>query len=425
MGSHLKLGFLLCATLVLVSFAWAKNPKTPATASNPASEPAEAEIKEPPPKPDPELDKVSPEARDLYQKALDLYMANKFTEMKDSLLGQAKVIGTLTPTLKTNLNYMKSSAVEFRPLWWKSCRSSSNTSFQAKIWDRQFVANYEPSEDLGEQMPVDYNERTQKFTVIVSWRPNYIDNDKPLKGQQALRHKLTQGDLGEVIAWHELGHNYITNFLQGKTVIDLYRNHHMLFNAAQEFYADMTAMYHCTPHGRLACMCMRTDDIESGQDSGLESHHRAAYAIGAILVTNFLQDPAKWPSVHLPGVVPDKKPELNTVIYVYDHFAASLTLAEDRAIRDLVHKFIFTNGAGILNGGAFPLANKLPFNIMENDDRDLVGKRDAWVKVQLKKAIDNGQADKPPKATTKPSGDDDENAPFWGRWHRSRIEIPW
>jgi hypothetical protein len=126
-------------------------------------------------------------------------------------------------------------------------------------------------------------------------------------------------------------------------------------------------------------------------------------------------------------VVPSKKPELNTVVYVYDHFAASLTLAEDRALRELVRKFLFANGAAILpNKGAFPLASKLPFNLMENDDRDLVGKRDAWVAAQIKKAIAAGQADKPPKITTKPSGDDEEeNVPFWGRWHRSRVVIPW
>ena len=424
MGSYLRLAIPFCVMLFLASSVLGQTTIT-ITTSRPSSRPEPEVIKETPPKPDPELDKVTPEARDFYNKVLDLYMGNKFSDLKDAFVGQAKLIAALTPTLRNNVNYMKSSSVDFRPPWWKSCRNSSNISFQAKIWDRQFTANYVPSEDLGEQMPLDYNEKTQRFTVIVSWRPNYIDNGKPLKGAQAVRHKLSQGDLGEVIIWHELGHNYITNFIPGKQVTQLYRDYHFLFDSAQEFYADMTALYHCTPHGRMTCLCMRTEDIESGQESGMESHHRAAYAIGAILLSNFLQEPAKWPSVHFPGAVPAENAEINTIIYMYDHFAASLTLAEDRALRDLVHKFIFTNGDTVLrNKGEFLLANKFKFNIVGNDDRELVGKRDVWVKTQLKKVIDSGQADNPPKnSTSKPSGDDD--SPFRRWWHPSRIEIPW
>jgi hypothetical protein len=57
---------------------------------------------------------------------------------------------------------------------------------------------------------------------------------------------------------------------------------------------------------------------------------------------------------------------------------ANWTLAEDRAMRELVHKVIATKGDAIFRGrGDVPLPNNLSFKLMVSEDRELQKKRDA------------------------------------------------
>jgi hypothetical protein len=197
-----------------------------------------------------------------------------------------------------------------------------------------------------------------------------------------------------------------------RTVIELYDNHALLYSHLQEFYADITALYHAGPKARLTTLFIRTDEIEADWED--EGHARGSMAIGSLLLTTFLFDPNKWPSVHLPPSVPDKDAERLSTVYVYDHIDPNWTLGEDRQVRDLVQKFINTKGDAVFRGkGDVQLPNNLSFKLMVSEDRELQKKRDAWVGAQLKKAIDAGRADKPKTGTP--------DRVFRG----SRVELPW
>ncbi len=356
-------------------------------------------------------------AAEYYKKVLTAYMMDQWPEFADLVKTWNTHNQYMTPEMRVNGMYMRSSAAEFRPAWWKNCLSTSNVSFTATIWGRNFTANYRPTDELGAQRSYIGKDR---IDVIVSWRPNFVDNPKDADGGLSKVHSIKKGNIGETIVWHELGHNYITSFLPINQVIDLYDNHEKLFEHLQEFYADLTAIYHCGPRARLATLMIRLDDIESGRE--LEGHSRASYAIGSLLLSEILGNPAKWPSFHFPGQVPAKDIERNTIIYMYENIDPGYTLAEDRAIRELVSKFIGSQGEQVLRSkGEFKLSNKLSFQLMEPGDREFAAKRDAWVKDQLAKCIKDGRADKP--VATKPAtglprgfriGDDPK-----------RIEVPW
>jgi hypothetical protein len=353
------------------------------------------------------------EAQQAYDAIQDAYLGGKWEDLKKALAGYGKYDAGFTPQQRHDITYIQRAAAGHCPPWWQNCRSSKSVSFTAQIWGRDFSANYEPSEELGMQAPVGL--KNGKLVVIVTWRPEYVDSTKPLQGDLAVRLGLTQGDLGETIVWHELGHNYITNFLPIKDVIALYNDYSALYAAAQEFYADLTALYHESPRGRLACMALRLEDLETARSQ--EPHFRAAYAIGAMLLSNFLSEPQKWPSIHFPPKVPEKDVERNTIIYVYENLDAKWTLTEDRALRDLVWKFITTSGQGVLQSkGKVPLAGKLAYELMATDDRDSESKRNAWVEERLKKMISSGRADTQP--ATQPSGKPVD------KFHRHGIVIP-
>jgi hypothetical protein len=348
-------------------------------------------------------------AAESYDKMVAAYMKGDWAALGDELKSVDKLLRFMTPAQRLDVKYVRDSAAEYRPAWWSECRKTSNVSFGAKIWGKGFTANYMPSEAPGVEMPV--GEKDGKLVVVVSWKPSLVDSPKAADGYLAKRFGLTRGDLGEAMVWHELGHNYISLGLPLNAVKELYTNYSLLFGHLQEFYADMTALYHASPKARLATLLIRADDIEEDRED--EGHGRSAMAIGSLILANVLADPAKWPSVHLPPAVPDKEVERLTTLYAYEHLDANWTLGEDRALRDLVQKFIFVKGEAVLRGrGDVQLPNNLSYKLMATDDRDSQKKRDAWVAAQLKKAIDSGRADKPVNgATTR-------------RFLGSRIEMP-
>ncbi len=334
-------------------------------------------------------------AQEAMNKAATLYLKNDPAAFNEAYKAATK-LANLTPAQRGDLTYMHDAMAGHHPNWWLNCRSSTNVSFQATIWGKNFAANYMPDDMLGMQAPVGV--KNGKIAVIVCWKPSMVDSPKAAEGYFAERFGMTKGDLAEAIVWHELGHNYVTCFLPLDVVLKLYDEFPQIFSTVQEFYADMSALYHSSPHARLATMAMRIDGIEDNRDE--EAHNRASQGIGSLLLTNWLMEPAKWPSIHFPPAIPPDEIERRSITYVYGHIDVGWTVAEDRALRELVKKYMETKGDSTLRSkGEVQLPNKLSFKMIATDDRDLQKKRDAWVAAQLKSLIDSGRADKPdPKA---------------------------
>jgi len=226
------------------------------------------------------------------------------------------------------------------------------------------------------------------------------------------------------VVWHELGHNYVTNFLPLDQVMQLYMNYMPLFTNLQEFYADMTSLHHCSPKGRLACLMLRLEAIDpspptsSPRGPGMPSiapaatqrrmeadpHSRATQAIGSFLLNHFLAEPQKWPSIHFPPKVPQSDVERRTILYVYENIDTGWTIAEDRNLRELIRRFMTQSGESVLRKKGLlilprplgPLSGGQSFQLMSSEDQEFRQKRDAWTAEQLEKLIAAGRADKHP-----------------------------
>jgi hypothetical protein len=328
-----------------------------------------------------------------YHKVLQCYKSGTLSEIPAEMKKMSRMRGYLPRSAQADLAYIPGTIRIYRPRWWRNMKSSSNVTFKAALWGRPLTANYVPSDMLGGMQAVGV--RGGKLVTIVSWRPNMIDNPKPAEGYLAERHKLTKAAIGEAIGWHELGHNYISYFLPLKHVMVLYEKHSKLYYHLQEFYADMTSLYHSSPGGRLALMFTRLEGLNRYRES--QEHDRAAHAIGSLILTNVLMAPKKWPSFHFPPKVPEKDIELSTIRYLYEYIDPNWTINEDKALRVLIKKFISINGSRVLRSkGMIALPSRIPFKLMVSDDRSYQVKRDAWVKGKLEDIIKSGRADKEP-----------------------------
>lgn len=407
---------LLAIWLVLVAaLAWTAPTRAEEAADEKGDAPAEKTEKT---KLELKIEKARADANEVVGELEKAYMFGRWEELEDKLRQSRKHYRYMRAEDRKRLSYMRSSMRDFRPKWWSKTKSGSNVSFRANIWNRGFTANYMPSGALGYMQPVGIYRG--KLQIIVTWKPSLVDNPAEAEGWLAKRHGIRKGDIGEAIVWHELGHNYVTTFLPLKHVMKLYMDHNMLFHHLQEFYAELTSLYHASPRARLAMMMVRIDSLDWYDES--EPHARMAYAIGSMVLAKVLEEPSAWPSFHLPPEVPAKDIERRTLIYMYEHLDPNYSVTEDQALREWIHDFIRKEGEGVLrNKGEVPLENDLTFMLMATDDRKHQAARDQWVARKLQAAIDSGLADKKPEKDEKDEKDKAREKMLRG----SRIEIPW
>lgn len=375
------------------------------------------------------------------------YLDNKMDQVQ-KLYNEKRVLLRHLPREKQlTARYMDTKAPGYRPSWWKGTKKQEKNSFKAKIWGKNFWANYVPTRELGLQTvypQTEYNRKTNSYEVVdliilVTWKPLMVDSTDPAEGKLSEMHGYTLGDIAEVIVWHELGHNYMTEAISTKDNVTLYDRYSDLYSTLHEHYADLAAIYHGTPRSRKVAIQFRLDELDYyTRDS---SHCRGAHGIGAIIIADMLTNPDKWPSVHFPPDVPKQQAELNTIIYIYEHLPAKWTAEEDIRLQELAETYVMKHGKRTFKSkGEFTLPSKLKFALMIGEDLGHQAKRDKWVIGKIEELIADGRADKlkegetynPPKrdkerrrnftTTTIVNGEvvhsTEDGAP-------PRIEIPW
>lgn len=299
------------------------------------------------------------------------------------------------------IRHMYQKAPEYRPRWWKGTKKQEKNSFKAEIWGRDFFANYVPTRELGLQAVFpqeEFNQKTGQFEVVdliilVTWKPLMVDSTEAAGGKLAEIHGYTLGDIAEVIVWHELGHNYLTETISTRNNVELYDRYGDLYSTMHEYFADMAAIYHGKPQARKMALQFRLEELDIyAKDL---PHNRGAHGIGSIVITDMLMNPDKWPSVKFPPAVPKQQVELNTIIYIYENLPARLTALEDIRLQELAEEFVMKKGERTFKDkGKIPLQNRLEFALMYSEDRENEVKRNKWVTTKLEGLISEGRADK-------------------------------
>jgi len=386
-------------------------------------------------------EQAAAEAQVIFEQLSDAYLHNRWDEIGEHLQTLRRHRRALTREQRAELDYITRHHEDYRPDWWDHLSRLEENSFEAEIWGRDFWANYYPTRELGLQAVIperEFNPRTGEYEitdlkVIVTWKPLLVDNEDPAEGRLAKIHDCRLADLAEFICWHELGHNYITVNVPMAANLELYQNHSELYSTLHEYYADLTALYHCSPRARRVVLMFRLEELDN-YDPG-EPHRRGEHAIGAILLADILDNPEAWPSVHLPPSIPSRQVELNTIIYIYEHMETQWSVAEDIRVRELASEYVLRHGERTFRSkGEITLPNDLKFSLMSRDDREDQRTRDQWVTSKLSELAEAGRTDtlaegetyNPPlrshlrdrEIRIEFLDDDDPDAPL-------RIKVPW
>ena len=357
--------------------------------------------------PEQRLERLTQESRAQYAELTEAYF-NGDQERVNELTRRLRLArNLLEPDQYRDVMTIARSKQEFRPKWWSRLDNTSPTSFEAEIWGRPFIANYLPSDQLGVQAVIPevewvrtrggYEQQITGLKVLVTWQPHHIGSQDPADGALAKELGLTRGDLAEVIVWHELGHNYLTVNLPVKHVVELYTQYALLYAHLQEFFADLTAIYHATPRAKRAAMLFRLNEFDHYVEN--EPHTRAALMIGSMFLAEVMTHPNDWPSIHFPPAVPESNVEMETIKYVYENWDPDWSVSEAIALGEWAETFVKKKGDRTFKSkGEAELASGLTFNLMSVEDRPNQEKRDAWVARKLEELIREGRADKQEEA---------------------------
>ena len=323
------------------------------------------------------------EATAAYQEVANAYMNSRWAALKEAQRAAGRHVTHMTAKQRGDLAYVRKTAPAFRPPWWKACKSTKEVKFHATIWGRSMMIDYTPS-DRPTVLPwVDQQRR--KVALKLSWNPSLVDNATAKGGSLAGKHGVTEGDLGEVVVWQQIGCSYMTECLPLMTVVELHNNHKHIYWHLLYFYGNLTSMYHCSPKARRTAMLIYAGEMKARGSA--EGYLRACRAISALFLTTVLADPSRWPSVKLPPSVPEGQVEEKTGIHAFQNVEPTWTVAEDKAWREALLEFFKVNRERALRGrGTVLLPNKTVFMLMEPDDRKFQARRDAWVTEQLQKA---------------------------------------
>jgi len=338
-----------------------------------------------------------------HDEVVKAYMAADWDTYDEIIPASPKHRRAMIPDHRKEIAYILSATKMHRPKWWPKCRSASNVSFSASIWGKKFTANYMPSDMLGVMAPVEI--RRGKLMVLVSWKPNYVDSSKKysagstfgLRVEGYEKHDFTMGHMAEAIIWHEMGHNYVSITLPLKHVLQMYRNHHLLYSHLQELFAEVTCLYHASPPARLFMLKMRQINLRERYYDDSEAHDRScSHAVGSLILAKVLAKKELWPSFHMPGKMPEENIERSVIYYMYSKLPKQLTLTEDKMLREYMGKWARTRGSATLKRkGKATLESKQTFALMGTNDRSYQKKRDAWVKTKLAALIKAKQTDEP------------------------------
>jgi len=328
------------------------------------------------------VEQAKASATEAYDEVVHAYLNSQWTELKEAQRAVSRFTTYLTAGQRADLLYIRKVAPEFRPPWWRTCKSTVSRRIRAKVWGRNLVAKYTPADKPDMSGKINAMGRME---TTVFWNPSLVDSTASEKGRTAARHGLTTGNIGEFVVWRQLGLSYITSSLPVKTVMGLYNDNKHLYQHLQWFYGNVTSLYHCSPKARRAAMLVHATTLQDA--SAAEAYLRSCRAVSSLFTAIVLAEPSQWPSVQLPHSIPDQAAEATTGLALYRSLQPTWTLAEDRAFREALRKFFRANGERVLKSrGRLVLPNRMGFMLMEPDDRKFQANRDQWVKQQLEKA---------------------------------------
>jgi len=317
------------------------------------------------------------DAGELYSKITDAYMTGKFDELKTSLAQSIRLMRHFTAQQRVDILYVRKALAECRPKWWDACKAGKKTFIKQPIFGKTAHVAYDPEGKEGLRVKSDMG----VLVAEVSWDPKSMDSTE--KGM----YGFPKGDIVCGGIWSNIATARLWLSMPLKLMQKMDDRDKLQLTRYMSFRTNLAALYYTTPSSRRYFMhiyfaAFYYDNWGKGEVSG------ARRAVGAMIMSEILKDPSRYPSLKLPKKLDAEKAEekLGQHYKVVCHRNRPWTIAEDRQMRAAIKSFAAAANQTVFKTEKVILPNKLVFAIDAKVDETIRAKRDAWIKKQFDKA---------------------------------------
>ncbi len=225
-------------------------------------------------------------------------------------------------------------------------------------------------------------------SVTMSW------DHKAMDATGGGTHGYEKADIIAGGVWAHLARAQVWSRMSSRVLSKMSVREKLRFNRYLGYRGNLAVLYYGTPASRRFFMHIYTaafwyDTWGKSEISG------ARRIVCAMVISEFLKDPSRYPSMKLPDQLDTANAEENIAKHYHGFFNRKTvwTIAEDRCLREAIKAFSLAN-RNIYKTEKATLPNKLIFAMDIKVDDTIRAKRDVWIKAQFDKAKGGGQGNK-------------------------------
>ena len=314
------------------------------------------------------------EPADAYARICQEYLDGKWDAVDTDLRTVKKPVG-LSSAQQADLTYIRQTLAECRPAWWAQTKAGQKCAIRPVVWGTPLGLTYDPAGQGGVQ--VQFSGNTSVLTV--SWPAKEMDNPNQAE------HGFTKGELNNLGVWATLGMAKVWSQTPAQALVGMSEADKTRLLRCQDFRGNVTGLYYGIPRARRwGEFLYLLSWLEKYAKMPTVYSRKAA---GAMFLAEVVANPAKYPSLPLPKTLEGENAEEKLAEYYRKMIEKKgWTVAEDRALRDVLKKFAAANDLSVYQTESVTLPNKLVVALDPAADVSLRPKRDAWLKARFDEA---------------------------------------
>ncbi|MGA2058865.1 MAG: hypothetical protein ABSG67_00180 [Thermoguttaceae bacterium] len=319
-------------------------------------------------------------SNDLYARISQAYLDGNWDELEKVLGDSSKEIEALSSAQQADAAYVRGALAQCKPSWWNQCKKAKKVEIRPVVWGHSLKLWYDPAGKEGVEM----KSAGAAKALTVSWQAADMDNPEHAE------HGYSKGDLCNLGAWNTIGIAMVWSQTSAQALANRSGADKLRLDRYQEFRGHLAGLYYGTPRARRwGLFLYLLSWLDKYSEMPTVGSRKAA---GAMFLAEILANPAKYPSIPLPGALSEDGAEEKLAEHVRNKIEKhSWTIAEDKALREAIKSFAAANETGVLQAQKATLPNKLSVSLDLEADKPLRPKRDAWLKSQFDKAAGTAQ----------------------------------
>ena len=308
----------------------------------------------------------------LHDRMVSEYLGSKWAELAKELPTISKQAAALKPSERADIEYIRKTLAECRPVWWDRCKAGGKVSFRPSIWGRTLPATFDPAAKTN----IGMNFVNDQASVTFKW--DAADMDNPDEAE----HGFSKGELTNLQIWLLLGTAESWSLVPPQTQLKLEPDEKLLLQHYLQFRGNVAGAYYASPRARRWGLWL---DLGAFNPAYAKASDRMAReAMAAMFMAEVLGHRDKYPSIQIVeaspegAIEPKLAGELKT--WIEKH---GLTLSEDESLRAAIKSFAVANAAKVRQSAKVTLPNATFIALDPDADQPLSADRETWLKAHL------------------------------------------